>query len=857
MSIGALWATALWTSILGQSPILVLIPEAQTPEGCYAVERWAAAVRAQPEYRVVRARLLDDEDPEVARQRLGAALVVGGRRLGEAGAERYELHTQGPGGLLKGTASGRSLAAFASAARSAWPKDQTPLSLSRWAGIPGSSALDAACAGQGELALSLAGAAVGRSLPRLIPVPEAGAKGPLLARWGRASTLIQQGKSAAAIPLLRVLSAELEAGQLAPIWRRPPDPAVLEGAPPAAAPLQRIGELGIGVGAGNIFAFELATGETRWSLPIGPAQPVVAELEAGQLLVFLAKEVVGINANTGQVSFRAAFTKPNPEVAVVGGRVYLSEGEITAALDRGSGKVLWSYDGLVTPAAGPVYVAAQVVVPLSASLVFLDPESGAEKAKLKLGDELSAPLSVTAGGRIWALIGGDEVVGVDAVSHTVDVRQKDLPGIEWPPAVLGEQLVVSHKRGPQRLVSFLDKGAKSALRLTLKNAAPPVLALPDYSGILHLEERPPAVVARSNDGKVLWRQLAREKVVHLSLEADRVAFAAGKRVVILDRQKGRPLFTFELDEKISSVTLGPEVALALTQSGAVYGLPVGADPRIVDWPKAVRLELAEAYLATQQPAPAVALAKGVLDREPNNLEALALLATAKARVRPAEGAGELLRVLTAIGPNEPLARAARAELEARVGLLDLSGGEPGQKRYDGLVRPEVTTSTRGLIMPQARVRRATVVGERILYELEPRSPRPFNATWLFAIDRQTFRRAFEHLVPGRYRVQAGPEGWALIGEKQLRFLTAEGNLRPSANFATPIAEVALPGGGVLFVRTVDHLLAAVDGSSGLPRGRAQLGPLVGLTGADGQVAVKEAGGRVMCFDARRQLLPAK
>lgn len=857
MSIGALLATALWTSIVGQSPTLVLVPESTTPEVCYAVERWAAALRAQPEFRVVRARLLENEEPDVARQRLGAALVVGGRRLGEAGSERYELHTQGPAGLLKGTHSGRSLTAFAGAARQAWPKDQVPLSLSRWAGIPGSAALDAACLGQAELALSLAGAAVGRALPRLIAVPEAAAKGPLLARWGRASTLFQQGKSAAAIPLLRSVSAELEAGQLAPIWRRPPDAAVLEGAPPAAAPLQRIAELGVGVGAGNIFAFELSTGETRWSLPVGPAQPMVVELEAGQLLAFLGKEVVAINATTGQVSFRAPFTKANPEVAVVGGRVYLSEAELTAALERGTGKVLWSYDGLVTPAAGPVYVAAQIVAPLSASLAFLDPETGLEKAKLKLGDELSAPLSVTAGGRIWALIGGDEVVGVDAVSHTVDVRQKDLPGIEWPPAVLGEQLVVSHKKGPQRLISFLDKGAKSALRLTLKNAAPPVLALPDYSGILHLEERPPAVVARSSDGKVLWRQPAREKIAHLSLDGDRVAFAAGKRVVILDRQKGRPLFAFELDERVNAVTLGPEVALALTQSGAVYGLPVGGDPRIVDWPKAVRLELAEVYLATQQPVPAVALAKGVLDREPNNLEALALLATAKARVRPSEGAGELLRVLTAIGPNEPLARAARAELESRVGLLDLSGGEPGQQRYDALVRAEVTTSTRGLIMPQARVRRATIVGERILYELEPRSPRPLNATWLFAIDRQTLRRAFEHLVPGRYRVQAGPDGWALVGAKQVRFMSAEGNLRPSASFAAEIAEVALPGGGVMFVRTVDHLLAAVDGSSGLPRGRAQLGPLVGLTGADGQVAVKEAGGRVMSFDARRQLLPSK
>lgn len=856
MLLGALWAALLITADPAIPAQLVLIPEGERPEICRAVERWAAALRSQPEFRVVRARLLEGEKLDDARQRLGASWAVSGAATGGESDGRYELVVVGPSGEQRGAAPGHSLEAFRAAVKAAAPKNFPALSSARWAGFPGAQALDLACEGKVDLALNAAGAALGRALPRLIDVPESAAKGPLLLRWGRATTLIRQGKVAPAIPLLRSVLAEFEAGQLAPIWRRPVDP-IPETSGVIVPRVQRVGELGLALGGGRIIGFDLATGETRWALPLGPAQPLVAELESGRVAAFLEKEVVGIAAAAGQVSFRTPFVHPNPEVALVGGRLYLSEAEVTAAVDRGTGKVLWSYDGLVSPSSGPVYAASQVVAPLDASVAFLDPETGAEKAKLKLGDELSAPLTVTAGGRIWALIGGDEVVGIDPLAHAVDVRQKDLPGIEWPVAVLGEQLVVSHKKGPLRLISFLDKGGKTAVRLTLKNAAPPVLALPDYSGILHLEERPPAVVARASDGKVLWRFPARERITHLSLEGDRVALAAGKRITILDRQKGRALASFELDDKVSAVALGPELAMATTLGGATYGLPVGADPRIVDWPKAVRLELAEAYLLTQQPAAAVALAKAVIDREPNNLEALALLATAKARVRPSEGAGELLRVLTAIGPNEPLARSAMAELTNRVGLLELSGGEPGQKIYAGLTRAETTTSTRGLIMPQARVRRATVVGERILYELEPRTPRPLAATWVYAVDQKTLRRAFEHLVPGRWRVQAAPDGWALIGDKQVRFIEVGGGLRPSANFATSIAEVATPGGGTLFVRTQDHLLAAVDTSSGLPKGRAQLGPLVAITGADGQVAVKEAGGRVMRFDARRQLLPAK
>lgn len=667
-------------------PILVLVPEAADPEVCFAAERIASVMSLTRGVRLLRAKVEPGETLEAARVRLGADQAIEGLRRMKNGVETVSLFVARAGlrAPEETTSSGPPVRRTEILLASIWPKDAPPLAPVAGAAAASASALEAICKNEIEAAYSISGAAIAPAMRERLAPPPSDGRGVLL-RWAKASALQRSGKTKEAIPILKSVVASLQKGESAPIWRL----EAKNGDRPSAIDL--FGERVVLFRNGAFTALDLGTGAELWTIALGKADPHLAWAGEDLAIAALENEIAAIDLADGRVRWRVALEKPAPEIARIGTRIFAAGSQELIAIERQRGDVVWKLDPLADLASGPRIAGDSLVIAADTRLLAIDPQSGAEKRRTELGDEISAPIAVSEQGSIWALVGGDQVLLADPKTGEIKLRASDLPGVEWPVAPLQDQLVIAFRRSPsRRFLAYLDPAVKKGVKRLFPGGLPPVIAIPESSGsrrVLHTQDRPSAILARDAQGNVAWRSVQPKKIFGLSVAplGDVVIAGVGSRALGLEPKKGAVLFDIELAPPgperpppkkvptpppalVKALAFGKDGGAAVLESGSVYGLAGLSDPRPRGWLSGARLELARAYLKIGQSALAVPVAKDILQRDPENLDALAILAALEEKMNPKQSA-ERWRLVAALAPkHDPLqARAAHA-LQALAGI---------------------------------------------------------------------------------------------------------------------------------------------------------------------------------------------
>lgn len=645
---------------------VVLVPSGGEPAECTARTRLAAAAALSPKLRVLRVALGEGEALEAARARTQADWALDGRQP----AELSEVETAGPDGPRR--AQGRGPGGIAAALAEVWPKGLDRPPSAGWAGAPNPEALSAACAKDAKAAYEAAGAAVTPGLADLVAPADALRQGTLMQRWAWAKA---QGATPAgcakALPALRATTYGLEQGHLPPIWRRPPRD---ERRP---SEMTRLDSAWVLFEDGRFFAVDPASGQALWQREVPTAEPAPTRLEAGYLALVTSQGLTVIQAETGTTSWAAELKSPSAELALIRGQVVACGTEEVVAYDQRSGAVRWRYDGLSRPAAGPVVVQGLIVAPLYSRLVVLDPDDGHLLREVELGDEITAPLLVSDDQAVWVAIGADQLARVDPRTGNITFKSRDVYGLAWPPTVLAGRLVASLQsgRGVTEL-AFVDPTEAKSPRLGVRGLHPPLIGLADYSGFVHAQERPWSVVARDMRGQPRWQTRQAQEIRALSAPGDLVVAGVGRRVIVLDRKRGTPLWQSEFEAPVLDVRFDQDGGVVALDNGALYGLPGGGDPRLSAHLEAARLDLAACQLELRQTSAAEKTAEQVLGRAPGQLDALHLLAQVAERARRPDAVARWLSLADHCRPADPLAPVARAALDRLAGIQ-------GQVRPDG------------------------------------------------------------------------------------------------------------------------------------------------------------------------------
>jgi outer membrane protein assembly factor BamB len=155
----------------------------------------------------------------------------------------------------------------------------------------------------------------------------------------------------------------------------------------------------------SVTAYDPRTGEVKWTHPTTPTGPP----SCGGELVFLVEkgELVARKASDGPVVFAKALPGIDDQPPVLAGDLVLVHGEKVTAVDH-SGAVRWSAP---LPRTRTFTLAAAMgsrtlVVASGKRLVLLDLESGAERARIDLDDEVHSPV---IGQSVYAVVGAELV----------------------------------------------------------------------------------------------------------------------------------------------------------------------------------------------------------------------------------------------------------------------------------------------------------------------------------------------------------------------------------------------------------------------------------------------------------------
>lgn len=523
-------------------------------------------------------------------------------------------------------------------------------------GVPNDQALSAACRGNGRAAARHAGSAFGRAVARIATPPKDAQRGALLARWAWASAARRRGDCRSALPILRRTVQALERNRLGPIWRR----ARPSGRVPSA--IVADDSVVILFEEGDFLALNQGNGETIWRNTGGPAEPRPVITGDGGVLLIRERALIELDIRTGRVRWQRAMLEPHPEVVVARNVVFAADRDRLFALSREDGRPQWIFDGLAHIAGGPVAVGAYLALPVEHRLVVLH-RSGDRVFEVDLSDEISAPLVVAGGHRVWALVGSDEAGLVDLNRRSVVFRTDQLPGVAWPPAVLGRTLAVA-VGGRHPKVGFVDPEQGSHLRASI-SAPPAVGAFPDASGVVHPISRG-RLLKRSATGSIRWRTNLPSPLHSFEVVGDSVVAAAHRTVAVLDGLSGRILERVDFESPVIGVARPPFGGAALLREGTVYGLAGAQDPRRSHWLTEARRELAHCFVAQGDRTRARQLADQLLARDPDDIEAR--IVKARAVTTPPAQFSAWWELAVRLPPTDPLAAEAHTGL-ARAGVL--------------------------------------------------------------------------------------------------------------------------------------------------------------------------------------------
>ena len=630
-------------------PVRVVVPTSTVVDQCVIEERIAAQLHVTKGVRVER------RNPKTPPRQGIWHFEVGFRGDGTARISRLST---------EGRVSGSEL-------DDVWPASAAPLPDDGLAlDVPNQAALEAACRGDTQAAYRHSGAAFGRTLARMLSLPDEAKREELMASWAWASAARRRGDCKAAVPALRRTVGLLARKRLGPAWRRPPPAKRMPSAVVADSSVVIVFEEGDFVGLSR------NTGEPVWRNTGGPAEPHPILTGDGGAILVRERAILEVDVRTGRVWWQRAMLDPHSEVVISKDIVFAADRDRLFALSRRDGKPQWTFDGLARTASGPIAIGAYLLLPVEHRLIALH-RSSEVVFEVNLADEISAPL-VPSGGRsrgyrVWALVGSDELALVDLNQRAVVFRTNQLPGVTWPPAVLGESLSVG-LGGDRTSVGFVHPQHGAHLRAAV-SAPPTVQALGDLSGVIHSMSRG-RLVKRTDTGKILWRTKLPGTVTTFEVADNAVVASANRSVILLDGQSGRIIERVDLDGPVTTVTDQRFGGAALLNDGTVYGFLGEQDPRRRSWLAEARRELAYCLADLNQRTRARQLADVLLSRDPDDLDAHVV----KARVvtTPSAQFEAWWALSRRAPPNDPLAQEAQAGLTAAgvLGVVDL--GSPAQ-----------------------------------------------------------------------------------------------------------------------------------------------------------------------------------
>lgn len=643
--------------LLIASSQVVLVPSGGNTDQCVARTRVAAAVALSPELRILRTPLENGEDLEQARRRTGAEWAIDGQTASATSAVQWV------GGSGRSVGRGQGATATAQALAQAWPKRLERPEPAGFAGAANAEALRAACASDVSAAYEAAGAAVPALMSTLVTPPPTLKRGTVMQRWAWARNQLDNAKCRGALGTFRGITRTLEKGHVPPIWRRPPRDQR------RPSTITRVDGAWVLFEEGRFFAIDPHSGHPLWHLETANAEPRPIALGDGYLALVTAKGVQVIETTTGTTAWRTQFRDPASEIAVTQGLVITANRQAIMAYERKTGVVRWKHDGLSRPAAGPVQVGGRIVAPLQSRLVVLKAADGALIHEVEFDDEITAPLLVGDDETVWVSVGADRLARVDPRHGKVTYIAEDVFGISWPPAVLAGHLIAALEtpRGARHL-AYIHPSKPRPPRKYVRGLVPPVLGLSDYSGFVHAQERPWAILAKDQNGGIRWQARQSTAIRALSAPGDLVVAGVGKQVIVLDRKRGRPLWHSDFEAPVLDVHYDQDGGVVALENGALYGLPGARDPRLAQQLEAARLDLGACQFKLRQFAGAEATAIKVLGRAPNNLDALILIARVREARRRPEAAANWLKVLALADPADPAHGAAKAALTRIAGI---------------------------------------------------------------------------------------------------------------------------------------------------------------------------------------------
>jgi outer membrane protein assembly factor BamB len=158
-------------------------------------------------------------------------------------------------------------------------------------------------------------------------------------------------------------------------------------------------------GDGNVYGFDVRTGDMRWKLPFKFGVATTPLLVSGRVIVAAANgDVAAIEPKTGKIAWKvspAGPIKQSPNVpspAAIGGRVLVADntGKMFG-LDASSGKTVWTTPLAALPNTSLTVIGKSVVVgTVDNFLNWIEPDSGAITRRTRLtgfgfGTVISAP----------------------------------------------------------------------------------------------------------------------------------------------------------------------------------------------------------------------------------------------------------------------------------------------------------------------------------------------------------------------------------------------------------------------------------------------------------------------------------